>query len=348
MVALLFLLIGVAFGQFVEKEHVYANEAGEELVGFLIYQDLPDSPKRPGLVVFVGPYGDGGGTYEREFARKYAAKGMVVFLPDYFAGRHSEDNQAEVADAIGKYPPFLEDTAAAQKIGLLALNQLKSLELVDADNVAAIGFCYGGSMTLNMARAGGAVKVAVSLHGEYPAKGELLGDWNVGYFVQMIGEQDPLIPADARNAWVAELKDHTADTDANYDVQIWGNSIHAFSLKYSDTFYGVLAGFLGSVVVPDGVAGVIQYEEERAEASFDRIDDLFVQHGLIDPPGRCSGDFLPPGLSCTSSVDCGGRGYCSPNSRTCKTSKGDGDYCNAIQKCARGLTCVEARCSRGN
>ena len=83
------------------------------------------------------------------------------------------------------------------------LTQLKSLDFVDSDNVAAIGFCFGGAMTLNMARAGGSVKVAISLHGEYPEHGEYLSlgasnesySWNVGYFVEVVGDSDPLIPA---------------------------------------------------------------------------------------------------------------------------------------------------------
>ena len=47
--------------------------------------------------MFPGPWGDGGGVFEREDARRYANQGMVVFLPDYFTGRHSEDVYEDVA-----------------------------------------------------------------------------------------------------------------------------------------------------------------------------------------------------------------------------------------------------------
>ena len=42
--------------------------------------------------MFDGPWGDGGGAAAREYGRQFAAEGLVVFLPDYFTGRHSEDS----------------------------------------------------------------------------------------------------------------------------------------------------------------------------------------------------------------------------------------------------------------
>jgi len=233
----------------------------------------------------VGPYGDGGGKHERAFAREYARKGMVVFLPDYFPGRHSDEDPAQVQAAVQAYGPFLKEPAKAQRIALLGLQQLTSLDFVDADKVGAVGFCFGGAMALNMARAGGKAKVAVSLHGEYPERGSPTASYNVDYFVEMIGDSDPFIPAEARDSWIKELSDYTKGTKMDYDVEIWGNSVHAFSIKYSDAFNQVIAAVTNSKVDATGVTGVVRYEPDRAAASFDRVDDLFAQHGLI-PSGR--------------------------------------------------------------
>jgi len=295
-----------ADGGIVEKEHIY-KDGDDTLTGYLMYKDLPEpqrraahtgTPKRPGLVVYVGPYGDGGGKNERDFARTYAEKGMVVFLPDYFPGRHSDEDPKQVQAAVEAYGPFLKDPAKAQRIALLALQQLTSLDMVDADKVGVVGFCFGGAMALNMARAGGKAKVAVSLHGEYPDRGDPTASYNVDYFVEMLGDSDPFIPVEARDAWIKELTDYTKDTNMNYDVEIWGNSVHAFSIKYSDAFNAVIAAVTGSVVDDTGVTGVVRYEPDRAAASFDRIDDLFAQHGLISAPAQCS-EQSPTGATVT-------------------------------------------------
>jgi len=229
----------------------------------------------------VGPYGDGGGKNERDFARTYARKGMVVFLPDYFPGRHSDEDPAQVQAAVAAYGPFLKEPAKAQRVALLALQQLTSLDFVDADKVGVVGFCFGGAMALNMARAGGKAKVVVSLHGEYPERGSPTASYNVDYFVEMIGDSDPFIPPEKRDAWIKELSDYTKGTKMDYDVEIWGNSVHAFSIKYSDAFNQVIATVSGSKVDATGVTGVVRYEPDRAAASFDRVDDLFAQHGLL-------------------------------------------------------------------
>ena len=160
-----------------EYEHKYENSKGEELIGYFIYADREEgeTDKRAGLLMFDGPWGDGGGASAREYARQFALdSNMVVFLPDYFTGTHSEDSISDLQDAVGKYGPFLEDTTETKAISLLAYEQLVSLDFVDVDRIGAIGFCFGGAMVLNLARAGATFQVGVSLHGEYPANNDVI------------------------------------------------------------------------------------------------------------------------------------------------------------------------------
>merc|ERR1712232_801283 len=68
----------------ITEEPLTYKDGDDTLHGMLIYQKMPEgSAKRPGLVLYGGPWGDGGGQAEREYAKVYASKGMVVFLPDY-------------------------------------------------------------------------------------------------------------------------------------------------------------------------------------------------------------------------------------------------------------------------
>merc|ERR1719361_470312 len=101
-----------------------------------------------------GPLADGGSANERAVARDYAKKGMVVFLPDYYPTRNSENNYQQVVDALSNDQSFLQDSKKAQAIAKLGYDQLATMSLVDANRIAAIGFCYGGAMALNLARSG--------------------------------------------------------------------------------------------------------------------------------------------------------------------------------------------------
>ena len=228
----------------------YSDGDGGELVGYSIFAETKSSSKRPGLLVFPGPYGDGGSAQEREVARAYARKGLVVFLPDYYPTRNSDKDFNQTLAAVAAYEPFLKDSAKAQKIAKLAYDQLAQSPLVDADKISAIGFCFGGAMTLNLARSGAKLVVAVSLHGEYPHLDTDLGTagatgaYNTQHFVEMVGYADPFIPRAARDAWVTELKARTDGTDQTFDFIVYGTSVHAFSIKYSENFLNVSSGWL--------------------------------------------------------------------------------------------------------
>jgi len=245
-------------------------------------------------LVFPGPYGDGGGEEEREVAREYARKGMVVFLPDYYPTRNSDTNFNQTLMAIAQYDDFLKDSKKAQEIAKLGYDQLAKSDMVDPDKISAIGFCFGGAMTLNLARSGAKLLAAVSLHGEYPhldkkiGNNGAIGKYNTQHFVEMVGYADPFIPGAARDEWVKELKGYTADTDKTFDFIVYGTSVHAFSIHYSETFLNVLAfvlrefkGMKGAKVVDGGIPGVIRYDPDIAMRSFARIDELFAQVGMI-------------------------------------------------------------------
>ena len=86
--------------------------------------------------------------------------------------------------------------------------------MVILGKIGAMGFCFGGAMALQAARAGARFEVAVSLHGEYASHNFANpAPWPTKCFAEMIGYDDPLIPADKRNAWMHELSNVTAGTN---------------------------------------------------------------------------------------------------------------------------------------
>jgi dienelactone hydrolase len=219
---------------------------------------------------------------------------MVVFLPDYLPTMNDPETDA-IAGALTV--PFLEDVAHAQDTANRGYQQLVGLSMVDPEKISAIGFCFGGAMVLNLARTGAQLVVAVSLHGEYPARGTVEDEsWNTNFFIEMVGADDPAIPDTARDSWVAELSEHTAGTDNSYDLVIYGNTMHGFSMQYTQMFMQTLATMQGSQVTEmdvDGVTvygttGFFEYSPTRQKETFDRIDDLFEEHMMIgDPMTTC-------------------------------------------------------------
>ena len=131
-----------------------------------MYDELSFSSNMPALLVFPGFWGDGGTENEREIGRRYAREGMVVFIADYFPETYDLTNMEDIENAYSMYDSFLDDTVNAQRVALLALEQLTMLSYVDNNRIGVIGFCFGGAMALNLGRAGGQAQVAVSLHGE--------------------------------------------------------------------------------------------------------------------------------------------------------------------------------------
>merc|ERR1711988_948087 len=175
---------------------------------------------------------------------------MVVFLPDYYPTRNSDTNFTQTLMAIAAYDDFLKDSERAQEIAKLGYDQLAKSDMVDPDKISAIGFCFGGVMTLNLARSGAKLVVAVSLHGEYPhletkignngTTSGPIGEYNTQHFVEMVGYADPFIPETARDSWVTELKGYTEKTtDKTFDFIVYGTAVHAFSIEYSENFLNV-------------------------------------------------------------------------------------------------------------
>lgn len=261
----------------VEKAHTY-TDGDTVLNGHLMYQDIPGASDRAGLLIF--PYFMGTpAVLDYDVGRSYAEKGMVVFVADYYGANYDETNQEHIALALSTtYPAFLADSAKAARVALLGLEQLTSLPMVSADHIGVIGFCMGGSMTSILARAGGKVAVAISLHGDNtPGENEAIAEYQVDYFASFFGRNDPLIPSTAVEAAQDWLTESTAKQDddhhGDYEVTVYSNTVHAFSHPVGEDFLAVLDSF--------GYGGAAAYSERRGKSAFERVDSLFLEHGLL-------------------------------------------------------------------
>lgn len=181
---------------------------------------------RPGVLVFHE--GPGLGDFAMAKARQLASLGYVALAADMFGERRQARNLQEVATLVGALRAEPERLRAR---GLAALSTLAGLPQVDASRLAAIGFCFGGSVVLELARAGADLKSVVSFHGvlatKLPAQ---VGQVRASVLV-LTGAEDPLAPPDQVAAFEDEMR---AAGVADWQVVSYGNTLHGFTNPAAD------------------------------------------------------------------------------------------------------------------
>ncbi len=161
--------------------------------------------------------------FARAKARALAELGYVGFAIDMY-GKGRRGNTPEVCSALMQ--PFMDDRALLRRSMLAAVSAVRSHALVDAQRLAAIGFCFGGLCALDLARSGApGVRGVVSFHG-------LLTPPNLGpqspiaaKVLVLHGYDDPMAPPDAVLALAKELTDAGAD----WQIHAYGRTLHAFT-----------------------------------------------------------------------------------------------------------------------
>jgi dienelactone hydrolase len=201
--------------------------------GFIAFDDTV-SGKRPGVLVFHEGLGLGDHIIER--AERIAKLGYVALAADMFGDRRQardlEDMRALVGD-LRNEPMRLRARARA------ALATLASQPQVDAGRLCAIGFCFGGSVALELARDGADLKAVVSFHGVLATKALALPGEVKASVLVLTGANDPLAPPDHVAAFENEMR---AAGVRDWQVITYGNTQHAFTNPAADGSF--LAGTL--------------------------------------------------------------------------------------------------------
>lgn len=198
---------------------------GLRLRGFLACDAAPAAP-RPGVLVVHE--GLGLNAHIMEQTQRVAGLGYVALAADMFGeGRQAHDlNQARgLIGALRADPTRLRARARAAVAALAALPQ------VDAARLGAIGFCFGGSVALELARDGAPLQAAVSVHGVLATTAPAtVGSVRASLLV-LTGADDPLAPAQEVAAFAEEMR---AAKVADWQVISYGNVLHGFTNPGAD------------------------------------------------------------------------------------------------------------------
>ncbi|QTN32114.1 dienelactone hydrolase family protein [Akkermansiaceae bacterium] len=220
---LLAALAGVfgAHGGIVEKSVPY-EQGGVELEGFHAYDDGFDG-KRPGILIIH--QWTGLTDYEKMRARMLAELGYNVFAADIY-GAGIRPQPPEAGEEAGKYK---SDRELFRARILAGLEVLEKDERTDTTRIAAIGYCFGGTGVLELARAGTKISGVISFHGGLAAA-EGMGA-KAGKIPARVlclhGAIDPYVPPAEVEAFRIEMSDAGAD----WQLTMYGGAVHAFTQK---------------------------------------------------------------------------------------------------------------------
>jgi dienelactone hydrolase len=215
----------------VKTERVTYSYDGTEYIGYLA---LPaHAGKRPG--VLIAHEGNGLGPQVEERANQLAELGYVAFACDYVGGGEVLEGMPAMLAKLGKLRGNLELVRGLARAGLA---QLAARPEVDASKIAAIGYCFGGTLVLELARDGADIACTVAFHAglntERPEDARKIK----GPVLACIGADDPLVPPEQRAAFETEMR---AAARVDWRLELYGNTVHGFA--------NPLAGKMGNPAV---------------------------------------------------------------------------------------------------
>jgi len=201
-------------------EAVEYKDGDAVLEGYLAYNNSTATGKRPGVLIVHQWMGLT--DYEKKRAEMLAQLGYVVFCADiYGKGIRPQDTQTASAQA-GKYK---SDRALLRERANAGLAVLEKNDLTDTKRVAAIGYCFGGTTVLELARSGADIAGVVSFHGGLDSPKPEDGK-NIKCKVLVChGADDPFNPAKDVTAFENEMRDSKVD----WQLIKYGGAVHSFT-----------------------------------------------------------------------------------------------------------------------
>lgn len=217
-IVLLISLPLLAFAKITGKTVQY--KAGDvTLKGYIAY-DNSLKGKRPAVIVVHEWWGLN--EYPKKRAEMLAKLGYVAFAADMYGDGKFVDNPTDAQKSAGE---SMKDPGLLKSKFLAAMEVLKQDEHVDPSKIAAIGYCYGGGVVLNMARAGVDLRGVVSFHGSLGAVIPAQSGNVKAKILVCSGAADKFISEKDVEGFKKEMKDAGADlTYVAYE-----GALHAFS-----------------------------------------------------------------------------------------------------------------------
>jgi dienelactone hydrolase len=216
--ALLALSFGIPAHAAIKEEPVTYKDGETTMKGFIVYDDAAKG-KRPGIVMVHEWWGITKHVHNE--ARKFAQQGYTAFIADMYGDAKTADNPKDAGALSGgvmKNPKAMESRFNA------ARDNLAKHASVDASKIGAVGYCFGGAVVINMARAGADLAGVAGFHASLGLNTPPPSTVKAKVLV-LNGADDPFVKPEQ----YATLKKEMEAAKADYRVVEYPGAVHAFT-----------------------------------------------------------------------------------------------------------------------
>jgi dienelactone hydrolase len=203
----------------VRTKVVEYKQGNTALEGFLAWDDAIHGP-RPGVLVVHQWMGLG--RYEKSRAEQLAKLGYVAFCADIYGKGVRPSTPDEAGKTAGIYKN--DRTLTRERVNA-ALAQLRADPMVDSRRIAAIGYCFGGMVVLELARSGADIAGVVTFHGDLsnPTPAD---DVNIKCKVLALqGGDDPFVTLKDDELFAERMR----AAHVNWQLDLYGGAVHAYT-----------------------------------------------------------------------------------------------------------------------
>jgi dienelactone hydrolase len=214
-------VLGRSASAAIKTEVVEYKDGDTALEGFLAYDDAKSGP-RPGVLVIHD--WTGLQDYAKRRATMLAELGYVAFAADIYGKGVRPTEPADCAKQAGKYKG---DLPLLRRRVTLGFDQLLKQKNVDAQKTAAVGYCFGGTTVLELARSGAPVAGVVSFHGGLSTTQPAAAGRVKAKVLVCQGADDPNVKPPEQ----AAFKEEMAKAKVNYEFISYPDAVHSFTKR---------------------------------------------------------------------------------------------------------------------
>jgi dienelactone hydrolase len=219
MMVLFILAMAVSTDAAIKTEVIEYKQADAVLEGVLVYDDELAAAV-PGIVMVHDWMGISEFTVER--AKRVAQLGYVVLAADIYGQGVRPQSTEEASQQATKYKT---DVGLMRARVLSAVDVLKNNPKVDSQRLASMGFCFGGTVSLELARSGADVEGVISFHGGLATPSPMDAKDVKAKVLVLHGADDPYVPAQEVQAFQEEMNKGNVDWQMIY----YSGAVHSFT-----------------------------------------------------------------------------------------------------------------------
>jgi dienelactone hydrolase len=238
----------------VKTKDIAYDADGAHMIGYFAVDDGRPG-KRPG--VLIAHSGPGLSEHAKGRARALAELGYAAFAMDYHGGGVLLAAGDDIYARINAYMANGGIRLRAQA----ALDVLSSQQETDVGQLAAIGYCFGGTTVLELARSGAPLAAVVGFHSGLDTRRPEDARNVKGKILVCLGSEDPIIPPEQRLAFEREMREGGVD----WQMHLFGGAEHSFTDPGID-----------ALAKAAGMSGM-RYHQPSDERSWRLMRDMFVE-----------------------------------------------------------------------